>query len=98
MTRCPLVLKLNRVEKGVIWSGTLIYKGQKKILHKPSDVGNAISHGLYFTFLSNTLNEKVCTLAQNNIKRCAVLYSSECLGGRGEGNQPGDDLSRDQIQ
>ncbi|XP_060785461.1 interferon-induced GTP-binding protein MxE [Neoarius graeffei] len=44
VTRCPLVLKLTRVEKGVIWSGTLIYKGQKKILHKPSDVGNAISH------------------------------------------------------
>ncbi|KAF4087345.1 hypothetical protein AMELA_G00094350 [Ameiurus melas] len=44
VTRCPLVLKLNRVEKGKTWSGLLTYKGQEKNLHKPSEVGNAVSN------------------------------------------------------
>ncbi|KAB5576866.1 hypothetical protein PHYPO_G00203430 [Pangasianodon hypophthalmus] len=43
VTRCPLVLKLKRVEKCATWSGLLTYKGQVKDLHKPSDVGKAVS-------------------------------------------------------
>uniref|UniRef100_W5UEM0 Interferon-induced GTP-binding protein Mx n=1 Tax=Ictalurus punctatus TaxID=7998 RepID=W5UEM0_ICTPU len=44
VTRCPLVLKLNRTEKGTTWSGLLTFKGQEKNLLKPSDVGNAVSN------------------------------------------------------
>ncbi|KAM9486963.1 interferon-induced GTP-binding protein Mx-like isoform 2-T3 [Clarias gariepinus] len=44
VTRCPLVLKLKRNEKDDTWSGVLTYKDQIKNLHKPSDVGIAVSH------------------------------------------------------
>ncbi|XP_072542457.1 interferon-induced GTP-binding protein Mx-like isoform X2 [Salminus brasiliensis] len=44
VTRCPLVLKLKRVEAGVAWSGILSYQGQLKILQKPEDVGHAVSN------------------------------------------------------
>ncbi|KAG7331371.1 hypothetical protein KOW79_005340 [Hemibagrus wyckioides] len=43
VTRCPLVLKLKRVEKGAPWSAVLTYKDQVKILQRPKDVGSAVS-------------------------------------------------------
>ncbi|XP_060732039.1 interferon-induced GTP-binding protein Mx-like [Tachysurus vachellii] len=43
VTRCPLVLKLKRVENGASWSAVLTYKDQIKVLQRPSDVGSAVS-------------------------------------------------------
>ncbi|KAK3569103.1 hypothetical protein QTP86_022130, partial [Hemibagrus guttatus] len=43
VTRCPLVLKLKRIEKGAPWSAVLTYKDQVKILQGPKDVGSAVS-------------------------------------------------------
>lgn len=51
VTRCPLVLKLKRVEKGTRWSGRLTYKDQVKNLDRASDVGYAVSNGQYFKFI-----------------------------------------------
>lgn len=48
VTRCPLVLKLKRVEKGAPWSAVLTYEDQVKILQRPKDVGSAVASGLYF--------------------------------------------------
>uniref|UniRef100_A0A8B9GP62 Interferon-induced GTP-binding protein Mx-like n=1 Tax=Astyanax mexicanus TaxID=7994 RepID=A0A8B9GP62_ASTMX len=43
VTRCPLVLKLKRVETGVAWSGHISYQKKERVLSKPEDVGTAVS-------------------------------------------------------
>uniref|UniRef100_A0AAR2IWU4 Interferon-induced GTP-binding protein Mx n=1 Tax=Pygocentrus nattereri TaxID=42514 RepID=A0AAR2IWU4_PYGNA len=44
VTRCPLVLKLKRVERGVSWSGRLAYQNKVQNLLKPDDVGHAVAN------------------------------------------------------
>ncbi|KAI4872216.1 hypothetical protein NFI96_000667 [Prochilodus magdalenae] len=44
VTRCPLVLKLKRVEAGVAWSGRLYYKDIVQTVLKPDDVGHAVAN------------------------------------------------------
>lgn len=63
VTRCPLVLKLKRVENGVAWSGRLTYKDQVKLLQKPVDVGQAVTVGVFFS--------SVC-LFVNILNVCAI--------------------------
>lgn len=93
VTRCPLVLKLKRVENCASWSAVLTYKDQIKVLQSPSDVGSAVSSGLYFIHFKNYIPILFIKIPRiigfTHLHRvrenCAFFIAQNALAGEGKG-------------